>query len=235
MVNFARAGPGNDQSLRPVASRAGTQEALLGRGALREVAQSVALDQAIEFFGKIFRVIAGALQGLRHEENVKAQGMFFARVIGQMPLKQGVADTVKFGVDAQNLASVFDVKGDKAAMDVIQHIADDGGHLYEVGNVAPGKLAAASLNALGHAHHKVANPLQVGDALEAGEELPGLAFVDAGDGAGQLLVDAAFDLIQFFLAVSNGEKGHAGRVGQQILNVEGGVASDEAGAERHLH
>ena len=41
--------------------------ALLGR-----VPQAAALDEAVEIFGKVRGMVPGTLQGLRHEENLKA-------------------------------------------------------------------------------------------------------------------------------------------------------------------
>jgi hypothetical protein len=39
------------------------------------VAQTAAFDQAVEIFGEIGSVVAGAFEGLRHEEHVEAGGV----------------------------------------------------------------------------------------------------------------------------------------------------------------
>jgi hypothetical protein len=66
----------------------------------RKVAQRVSFNQAVEFFGEILGVIAGALQRLRHEQNIEAQRIFLARVVGKVALEHRVADIVEFGVHA---------------------------------------------------------------------------------------------------------------------------------------
>ena len=69
-------------------------------------------------------------------------------------------------------------------MDVLQHVVQNGGHLDEVTHVAAGQLTTASLHTLGHAHDQVADALQVGDALQACQQLASFSLVDAGNGAG---------------------------------------------------
>ncbi len=65
--------------------------------------------------------------------------------------------------------------------------------------------------------------------FKAGKQLAGPRFIDARNGCRQALVDLALDQVEFFLAILDGEKGHAGRIGEQVADVEGGVASDQAG------
>ena len=80
-------------------------------------------------------------------------------------------------------------------MNVLQHVMQDGGHLDEMSDVTGGNLPAAGLHALSHSHHQVAYALQVGNAFQASQQLAGFPFIDAGDGAGQLLVDTPLNLV----------------------------------------
>jgi hypothetical protein len=105
----------------------------------------------------------------------------------------------------------------------------------KMADIAARELSAARLHPLGDAHDQVADAFEIGDAFQAGQQLAGAAFVDARDSARELLIDLALNLIEFLLAIADGEERHAGRVGQQILNIEGCVAGDQACFERHAH
>ena len=73
------------------------------------MAKSVTFDQAVEFLGKVLGVIAGALEGLRHEQNLETHRI--ASVVGdKMALKQRVTDAIKITVTAENLSGFFDIK-----------------------------------------------------------------------------------------------------------------------------
>jgi len=159
------------------------------------------------------------------------QGIVLGGAVGEMLLEHGMADMVQIGIDAQYFASIFHVQRAEAAIDFVEHVVEDDCHLHELARVRTRDRAGSRLDALGDAHDQVANAFQVGDALQTREQLAGPSLADAGDGSGEALVDLAFDLVEFFLTIAHCEEGHAGGIGEQIANIEGGVARDEAGFE----
>ena len=144
--------------------------------------QCVSLDQTVEFFRQVLRVISAALQGLCHQQNVKAQRVLLPSIVGEVALKQGVTDAVQFGIRAQDLACILNVEGNESAMNVFQHVSNDGRHLNQVPYVTSRKVATVCLYALRDSHDQIPNALEVGDALQAGQQPPSRSFVDARDG-----------------------------------------------------
>ena len=53
-------------------TQAPARQRLLRRSLFRHVTQAAAFDQAVKIFGEIGGVIAGTLQGLRHEHQIEA-------------------------------------------------------------------------------------------------------------------------------------------------------------------
>ena len=191
------------------------------------MAQAAAFDQAVEIFGEIGGVIASAFQGLRHQENFEARGIVGGGVFGQMLLEHGVADAVDVFVHLQNFAGAFEIELDKTAVNQIEHLAQDGRHFYELAHVGGSDLSGSRLHPHGDAHHQIADAFQIRGALQAGQQLPGAGLIDSRNGGGQVLVDVAFNDIEFLLAFFDGQKSHARRVGQEIADIESRVARDE--------
>jgi len=66
------------------------------------VPQRAALRQTAKFFRQILGVIADPLQRLRREKNVEILLAAWTIRFGQMPVKQGMAQTVHFRIGPQN-------------------------------------------------------------------------------------------------------------------------------------
>src|SRR2546425_12885983 len=106
MVNFwaryAQCNPGaTGPSPRPRILRQAFLSAviqLLGCSPFGRMTQGMPFDEAVEFFGKVFGMVAGAFEGLGHEQDIKAERIPLAYVVGQVPLEQGMADSIKFRV-----------------------------------------------------------------------------------------------------------------------------------------
>jgi len=75
---------------------------------------------------------------------------------------------------------------------------------------------------------EVSNAFEVGDELQTCQQLTRLGFPHARDGFGQLLVNLALDLIEFFLAIFDREKCQTRTIRKKIPDVEDRVAGDQA-------
>jgi hypothetical protein len=154
--------------------------------------------------------------------------------VHQVFLKQGVALAVDFLVHLQDAARGIEVQRHETGVNQLEHVVQSDGHFRERFGVGGGKLAGSGLDAMGDAHGEIADPLQIGDALEAGKQLTGAGFADARNGGGQAFVDLALNHVQFLFTFLNGEKGHAGGVSEQIAEIERGVAGNQARLQRQL-
>ena len=119
-------------------------------------------------------------------------------------------------------------------MDQVEHVAQDGRHFHQLAHVGGRNLPGASLNAHGHAHHQISDALEIGRRLQAGKQLAGAGLIYASDGCGQALIDLALDQIEFLFAIFDRKKRHARRIGEQVADVECGVAGDETGFQREI-
>src|SRR6266849_4828297 len=86
---------------------------------LRRVPQASSLDQAVEIFCKISRVVSGALQRLRHKNHVEARRII-RRVLREMLLKQAMADAVNVFVHLQNLPRALQIEIDESSVHQIE-------------------------------------------------------------------------------------------------------------------
>ena len=66
------------------------------------MAEGVALDEAVEFFGEVLGVVSRAFESLRHEENIESQRVSFVNVVSEVPLEERVTDAVQIRVGAQD-------------------------------------------------------------------------------------------------------------------------------------
>ncbi len=185
--------------------------------ALRQVASRVSFNQRVEFLGQILGVIAGSFERLCHQEDLEARRI---PVADEMFLKQTMTDVVEFRINAQHLTGSFQIEMSEPVVNVFKHVMEDDGHLNKVAEVRGRNRMRFSVQAIRDAHHEVSDPLQVGNALEARQQLASPRFIHARDCSGQPLIDLALDLIEFLLAVADRQKGHARRIGQQIPDVE---------------
>ncbi len=194
--------------------------------------QAAAFDQVVKVLGKIGGVVAGALQGLRHQQDFESRGVALGNGFSQMLLKERMADSVDILVHLQDVAGALEIEGGKSLVDQIEHVAQDGRHLHQLANIGGGDLGGAILNPQGHTHDQISDAFQIGRGFQAGEQLAGAGFVHASDGRRQALVDVALDEVQLFFAILDSEESHARRICKQVANVESGVTSDEAGLQR---
>jgi hypothetical protein len=75
---------------------------------------------------------------------------------------------------------------------------------------------------------EVSDAFEVGDELQACQQLTRLGFPYARDGFGQLLVNLALDLIEFFLAIFDREKCQTRTVREKIPDIEDRIAGDQS-------
>lgn len=202
------------------------------RGAfLRHVAKTSTFNQVVEFLSKVSGVIPRSFQGLRHQQNFEAGSVSLRCVFGKVLLEHGMANTVDIFIHLQDLAGGFQIEGDESFVNEIEHLAQGLRHGHELAHVGHRHLAAAGLHAQSDAHYQVADAFEIRRALQAGQQLARSDFVDARNGCWQLIVNLALKQVEFFFAVFDGEKSHAGVAGEQVADVESGVAGDQAGSQ----
>ncbi len=100
-----------------------------------DVADGVAADEMADFFGEVLGVVAGAFEGLGHEDNLQAglAGDVFG--ILDVAEEDQVAQAVDLGVGAENIDSLADVASRESIADIGEHFFEDGGHVGEVAGV----------------------------------------------------------------------------------------------------
>ena len=168
----------------------------------QDVADGVAADYVADFFGQVFRVIAGAFEGLGHEDDLKTglAGDVFG--ILDVAEEDQVAQAVDLGVGTEHIDSFADVAARESVAYVGQHFFEDGGHVGEVASVLGIDAAGSPLSAVGEAEEQVANAFEADHELHEGEEFASFGRLNLGDGSSNGGVDFHVERIEFPLALT---------------------------------
>ena len=145
-----------------------------------------------------------------------------------MSLKQGMAQAIHFRIGFQNNLRVRHVTLEEALVNLFQHFIKQRSHLDELAGVRCRQFFAARLQLHDRVVGEVSDAFEVGDELQTGQQLARLGFRYARDGFGQLLIDLALDLVEFFLAILDGKKRQPRTIRQKVPDIEDRVAGDEA-------
>ena len=196
---------------------------------LKNVADGVAADEVAHFFGQIFGVIAGTLEGLGHENDLQAglTGDVFG--ILDVAKKDEVTKAVHLGVGAENIDGLADVAIRKSVADVGKHFFEDGGHVSEVASVFGIDATGGSLRAVRKTEEKVADALQADHELHASKEFAGLGGLYFRDGGGNRAVDFHIERIEFAFADAQGIQQSAGASGDAFSCGTGGFLGQKTG------
>jgi hypothetical protein len=90
-----------------------------------DVADGVSADEVADFFGEVFGVIAGAFEGLSHEDDLEAglAGDVFG--ILDVAEEDEVAEAVDLGVGAENVDGFAHVVGGEGVADIGEHFFEE--------------------------------------------------------------------------------------------------------------
>jgi len=152
-------------------------------------------------------------------------------LVSEMPLKQGMAEAIDLRVLVQNLLRMGQVACEKSLVNLFKHVAKQRGHLHQIVRVGRRKFFTPRLQLHYRAVGKVANSFQVGDELETCQQFTGLCLAYSGDGTGQLLINLAFDLVEFLFAVLDREERQPRLIADSISNIEDRITRNQAGAQ----
>jgi len=196
---------------------------------LEDVADGVAADEVADFFGQVLSVIAGALEGLGHEDDLEAglTGDVFG--ILDVAKKDEVAEAVHLGIGAENVNSLADVAIRKSVADVGEHFFEDGGHVSKVASVFGIDTTSGGLRAVGKTEEKVADAFEADHELHAGKEFAGLCGLYFGDGGGNRAVDFHIERVELAFADAQGIQQSAGASGDALSGGAGGFLGQETG------
>ena len=172
-------------------------------GGADQVTDAAPGHQVANFLGQVLGMIAGALQRLRHENQVKAlMARLFLGIINVAD-EQQVAEAVHLGVGTKDGKRSLQVAIAKSGQRVSQHLLEQFGHALEIAAVLPANLTRDHGSAVGHVEQQVAHALEFENVFQAGEQLPGVGLGGARNCRGDALVNLAIELVQLFLAAAN--------------------------------
>jgi hypothetical protein len=169
-----------------------------------DVADGVAAYEVADFFGEVFRVIAGAFEGLGHEYDL--QTGLAGDVFGILDVAEEdqIAEAVHFGVGADDVDGFAYVAVGEGVADIGQHFFKDGGHVGEVAGIFGIDAAGSGLSAVREAKEQVADALETDHELHTGEEFAGFDGLDFSDKRGDGAVDFPVEGVEFALALAEG-------------------------------
>ena len=182
----------------------------------QDVARGMAADQVTDFFGEVLGVIAGALEGLGHEDNLQAglAGNIF-RVLDVAEEDQ-VAQAVDLSVGTENIDGLADIAIREGRSAVGKHFFQQGCHMGEFASVLGINAAADGLGAVGEVEQMIADTLEADHEFHAGEEFAGADRLDGGNGGGHAIVDFQVQGIEFALSLAHGVEQRTGAAGDSF-------------------
>jgi hypothetical protein len=177
-----------------------------------DVADGVSADEVANFFGKILSVIARALEGLRHEDDLQAR--LAGNVLGILDVakEDEIAQAIHLCVCTEDIDGFADFAGRKRAAAIGQHFFEDGRHLCKVASVLGVNASADGLSAVGEAKQEIADALEANHEFHAGEQLAGFGGTNLGDGGSHATVDFHVEGVELAFALAEGIK-KSGRSG----------------------
>src|SRR5215470_1945464 len=93
------------------------------------MAHAASFDQSEQLFREIGRMIAGPLEGLRHEQDFSAVLEFVAL---KMPAKERTVHLVNFAISEQDLAGTRNIAMAKTFADLLQHFLQNLSHFEQL-------------------------------------------------------------------------------------------------------
>ncbi len=112
---------------------------------------AVPANQVEEFFGQVFGVVTGALEGLRHEQDAGAVGGDALAAGFEVAVEDGATGGVDFGVELENRLREVEVAGQESLVDLGEHFLKDVGHFDKIVGVFAGEAGGEFLETMGDA------------------------------------------------------------------------------------
>jgi hypothetical protein len=169
-----------------------------------DMADGVTADKVANFFGEIFGVVACALEGLGHEDDLQAGLVGEVLGIFDVAEKDEIAEAIDFGVGAEDIDGLGNVAVGECGADVGEHFFEDGGHAGEVASVLGVDATGRSLRAVGEAEKEVADALEADHELHAGEKFACLSGLDFSDDRSDGAVDFHVEGVEIEFALTQG-------------------------------
>jgi hypothetical protein len=200
-----------------------------------DVADGVSADEVADFFGEILGVVAGALERLRHKDDLQAG--LAGDVLGILDVAQEdeVAEAVHFGIGAEDVDGFTDLAVGEGVAAVGQHFFEDGRHLREVAGVFGVDASAGGLGAVGEAEKEVAYALKTDHELHTGKKFACFGRADLRDGGGDTAVDFHVERIELAFALAERVEQRGGAGGDAFSGGSRGLLGHAAGFHSAAH
>jgi len=167
------------------------------------VADGASADEVADFFGDVLGVVSGALQRLRHQQDVNAVWSGAARLVLEMAEKNQIANAVDLAIAAQDGDGGAQVARTEGVRDLAQHRFNMGIHLDKVGDVLHIETMRNDAAAADKRGDEISDPLEVNHAFQAGEQLAHLLRRTLRQNARESLIHVTIEFVQLLLAVED--------------------------------
>jgi hypothetical protein len=167
-----------------------------------DMTDGASADEVANFFGEILGVVAGALQRLGHEDNLKTR--LQVQILGILDVAQEdkVAEPVHFSVGTQDVDRLANIPTGKRGAAVAQHFFEKGRHLREIAGVLGIDASADGEGAVGEAEQQITDALQSDHDFHAGQQFAGFGGSNFRDGDGDSAVDFHVEGVKFAFALA---------------------------------
>ena len=168
-----------------------------------QVADASSADEMADFFGEVLGVVAGALQRLRHEDDLQAGAALDVLWILDVAHEDQITEPVHLRISTQHLDRFFHIAVRKRIADIGEHFFEDRRHVGQIAGVLRIDVRPGSLRAGGETEQQVADAFEADHQFHAGEKLARFFGRGMSDDAGDIRVDLKVDAVEVFFALTN--------------------------------
>jgi hypothetical protein len=138
--------------------------------------------------------------------------------------KEQFVHAIDFAIGAQDVACGIEFTLGEALPYLLQHLLQNLDDSDELLRVSFRQAGPEVLHALTDSPEEIAYALQFGAEPQASEQFARFQFANVGYCTGKALVNLLLDAIEFFFAIAHGQKSHARRIAQKVLDVKCRIA-----------
>jgi hypothetical protein len=180
-------------------------------------------------------MVSGTFQGLSDQKQIGVVLHVLIVFSLEVAPEEQLVNPVDFAIGAQDVAGGIKLTLRESLPYLLQHLLQNLNDSNELLRVRFRQAGPEVLHALTDSPKQIADALQFGAETQASEQLARFQFANISYCAGKPLVNLLLDAIEFFFAIAHSQKGHAGRIVQEVLCVECCIARHQTCTQRQLH
>ena len=188
-----------------------------------DVAGGASADEMAYLFSQILGMIAGALQGLGHEDDLQASLVGSVLRVFNVAEKDEVSQAIHLRICAQDLDGLGYVALRECMSAVGEHLFEQSRHARQLADILGIGASADGLGAVGEVEQVVADALEPDHEFHTGQQFTSFRWSNLRNEAGDSAIDLHVQGVKFALALAHGVEQGAGAGGDALRGGRSGL------------